>query len=78
MIKKYGEKARDGYIEIETRNLSELFLKNKITQQIAVDNVKKQLLPHVGRVQRVTLKDLEGKEYEKVKVMRLDGENVQF
>ena len=78
MIKKYGEKARDGYIEIETRNLSELFLKNKITQQIAVDNVKKQLESPKKRVKRIILKNLDGKEYEKVSVMRLDEETENF
>lgn len=76
-IKKYGEKARDGLIMLDARG-NDFLLKTEKTRQIAVENVKKQLEVSKNRVRRVILKDANGKEYEKVSVMRLDYETVHF
>lgn len=78
-IKKYGEKARDGLIKIETREGdNDFLLKTEKERQIAIENVKKQLVISNNHVRRVILKDFEGKEYEKVSVMRLDDNSVHF
>jgi hypothetical protein len=78
-IKKYGEKARDGLIKMDTREGdNDFLLKTEKERQIAIENVKKQLVISNNRVRRVILKDFEGKEYEKVSVMRLDDNSVHF
>lgn len=77
-IEKYGLRAEDGVIILNTTKNKELLLGNEKQYRIAVDNVKKQLDAPKKRVQRVVLKDSDGKEYEKVSVMRPDLLTIHF
>lgn len=77
-IEKYGLRAEDGVIILNTTKNKELLLGNEKQYRIAVDNVKKQLDAPKKRVQRVVLKDSDGKEYEKVSVMRPDLVTIHF
>lgn len=77
-IEKYGLRAEDGVVILNTVKNKELLLKNDKQYNITVDNVKKQLDSPKKRVQRVVLKDLDGKEYEKVSVMRIDLSSTHF
>jgi hypothetical protein len=77
-IEKYGLRAEDGVVILNTVKNKELLLENEKQHRIAVDNVKKQLNAPKKRVQRVVLKDLDGKEYEKVSVMRPDLSTINF
>jgi uncharacterized protein YaaQ len=77
-IDKYGLRAEDGVIILNTTKNKELLLGNEKQYRIAVDNVKKQLDAPKKRVQRVVLKNSDGKEYEKVSVMRPDFSSVHF
>jgi hypothetical protein len=75
-IEKYGLRAEDGVIILNTTK--KILLENEKQHRIAVDNVKKELDAPKKRVQRVVLKDLDGKEYEKVSVMRPDLVTIHF
>lgn len=77
-IEKYGLRATDGVIVLNTIANQELVLANEKQHKIAIDNIKKQLDAPKKRIQRVVLKDLDGKEYEKVSVMRPDLTSVHF
>ncbi len=77
-IDKYGLRASDGVIVLNTTQNKELLLENEKQHRIAIENVKKQLDTPKKRVQRVVLKDLDGNEYEKVSVMRPDFSSVHF
>lgn len=77
-IEKYGLRAEDGVIILNTKKNKELLLENEKQHRIAIENVKKQLEAPKKRVQRVVLKDLDGKEYEKVSVMRPDLSTINF
>ncbi|GAB2645938.1 hypothetical protein GCM10027035_45220 [Emticicia sediminis] len=77
-IEKYGLRAEDGIYILNTQKNKELLLENEKQHRIAIDNIRKQLHAPKKRVQRVVLKDLEGKEYEKVSVMRIDFSSVHF
>jgi len=77
-IEKYGLRAEDGVIILNTTKNKELLLANEKQHKIAVDNVKKQIDAPKKRVQRVVLKDSDGKEYEKVSVMRPDLVSIHF
>jgi beta-lactamase regulating signal transducer with metallopeptidase domain len=77
-IKKYGERAMDGVVILNTIANKELVLENEKQHRIAIDNIKKQLDAPKKRIQKVILKDLDGKEYEKVSVMRQDLTSVHF
>lgn len=77
-IEKYGLRAEDGVIILNTTKNKELLLGNEKQYRIAVDNVKKQLDAPKKRVQRVVLKDSDGKEYEKISVMRPDLVTIHF
>lgn len=77
-IEKYGLRAEDGVVILNTVKNKELLLKNDKQYRITVDNVKKQLDAPKKRVQRVVLKDLDGNEYEKVSVMRIDFSSTHF
>ncbi len=77
-IEKYGLRAEDGVVILNTVKNKELLLENDKQYRITVDNVKKQLEAPKKRVQRVVLKDLDGKEYEQVSVMRPDFSSVHF
>lgn len=77
-IEKYGLRAEDGVVILNTVKNKELLLKNDKQYRITVNNVKKQLEAPKKRVQRVVLKDLDGNEYEKVSVMRIDFSSTHF
>jgi len=77
-IEKYGLRAEDGVIILNTVKNKELLIENEKQYRITVDNVKKQLDAPKKRIQRVVLKDLDGKEYEKVSVMRPDLSTINF
>lgn len=77
-IEKYGLRAADGVIILNTTKNKELLLENEKQYRIAVDNVKKQLDAPKKRIQRVVLKDLDGKEYERVSIMRPDLVSTHF
>lgn len=66
---KYGEKAKDGIVRLSTKKNVDFLLKNEKEYQIALENVKNQMTPIVGRVKRVLLKDLNGKVTEKISVI---------
>ncbi|MFN3489014.1 MAG: M56 family metallopeptidase [Emticicia sp.] len=74
----YGEKAKDGCIEITTKKGIDIFLKNDEKRQFILENVAKQVQESKKRVKREIVKDKNGEEYEKISVMRLDGETVHF
>ncbi|WP_435353668.1 M56 family metallopeptidase [Emticicia sp. SJ17W-69] len=74
----YGEKAKDGCIEIETKKGIDLFLNDEESSKRVIENVKKQIQASKKRVRREIIKDADGKEYERISVMRLHGEDVHF
>lgn len=74
----YGEKAKDGCIEIETKKGIDLFLNGEENSKRVIENVKKQIQASKKRVRREVIKDADGKEYERISVMRLHGEDVHF
>ncbi len=66
-IAKYGEKAKDGFIEIRT--IDDFLFKDEKTHQIAVENVRKQLQPTSKRVRRLILQDADGKDVEQISLI---------
>lgn len=74
----YGEKAKDGCIKITTKKGINIFLKDTEKHKSILDNVAKQIQESKKRVKREIVKDKNGEEYEKISLMRLDGETVHF
>jgi hypothetical protein len=74
----YGEKAKDGCIDISTKKGIDIFLKSEENRKAIIQNVQKQIQDSQKRVRRIILKDSDGKEYEKINVMRLGGESIQL
>lgn len=74
----FGEKAKDGCIEIITKKGVDIFLKNDENRKSILENVAKQVQESKKRIKREIVKNKNGEEYEKISVMRLDGETVHF
>ncbi|MFY7937105.1 MAG: hypothetical protein ACOVOQ_07005, partial [Flavobacterium sp.] len=74
-IAKYGEKAKDGFIEIRTTG--DFIFKNEATYQIAIENIKKLLAyKSNGRIRRLILKNLDGKLVQHIGVLKQDKKTV--
>lgn len=74
----YGEKAKDGCIEIVTKKGIDLFLNDEESSKRVIENVKKQIQASKKRIRKELIKDADGKEFERISVMRLHGEDVHF
>ena len=74
----YGDKAKDGCIEIITKKGVDIFLKDNEKRKTVLESVAKQVQESKKRVKREIVKDKNGEEYEKISLMRLDGETVHF
>jgi hypothetical protein len=71
-IKRYGPKATDGFIEVTTHENP--FLDDETQYKIVVENIKTELNIPDSRIVRIKQKNLDGTEYEKVIVRRLNGD----
>lgn len=71
-MKRYGPKAADGFIELTTHENP--FLEDEQQYRIVAENVKAELNIPDSRIVRIKQKNLDGTEYEKVIVRRLNGD----
>lgn len=69
----YGEKAKDGCIEITTKKGVDIFLKNNEKRKSILENIEKQIQESQKRVKREITKEADG-EYEKIIIMRLNSD----
>jgi hypothetical protein len=71
VIKKYGEKARDGVLVIDSSD--DLFLKSDLAYQTVMENIRRELAAPAGHLVRIQQLNEDKTTYDKVIVRNQDG-----
>jgi hypothetical protein len=75
-IEKYGEKAKDGYYELNTQN--DFVIHDSKKLKVVRGIIEKHLYAPKKRVLRISYKDIDKKNYEQISFHREDKTSVHF